>query len=81
MRPGSPKGSAIEVNLAALDHLERIAAALDRGYVLTIDYGYTAEEITARPALSERFADELPQTSSLAKTCLPIRVAATSPPT
>jgi SAM-dependent MidA family methyltransferase len=43
--PGLAEGQRIEVNLAALKQLERITAALDRGYVLTIDYGYTAEEI------------------------------------
>jgi SAM-dependent MidA family methyltransferase len=43
--PGLAEGQRIEVNLAALDQLETIAASLDRGYVLTIDYGYTAEEI------------------------------------
>jgi SAM-dependent MidA family methyltransferase len=35
------------VNLAALDHLESISRSLKCGYVLTIDYGYTAAEITA----------------------------------
>lgn len=45
--PGLAEGQHIEVNLAALHEFERIAAALDRGYVLTIDYGYTAEEIAA----------------------------------
>ncbi len=43
--PGLAEGQRVEVNFAALEHLERIAAALDRGYVLTIDYGYTAEQI------------------------------------
>jgi len=36
----------IEVNLAALDHLEKISRALKRGHILTIDYGYTANEIS-----------------------------------
>ena len=45
--PGLAEGDHIEVNLAALDECARIAAALKRGYVLTIDYGYTAEEIAA----------------------------------
>jgi SAM-dependent MidA family methyltransferase len=44
--PSLAEGQRIEVNLAALQQLERIVRALDRGYVLTIDYGYTAEEIT-----------------------------------
>jgi len=43
--PDLAEGQRIEVNLAALQQFERIAAALDRGYVLTIDYGYTTEEI------------------------------------
>ncbi|MDE0434368.1 MAG: SAM-dependent methyltransferase [Bryobacterales bacterium] len=45
--PGFADGDRIEVNLDALDECERIAAALKRGYVLTIDYGYTSEEIAA----------------------------------
>ena len=44
---GLAEGDRIEVNLKALDELERIAGALKRGYVLTIDYGYSAEEIAA----------------------------------
>ena len=47
--PGLADGQHIEVNLAALEHLERIAAALGSGYLLTIDYGYTAEEIAQGP--------------------------------
>jgi SAM-dependent MidA family methyltransferase len=45
--PRLAEGQRTEVNLAALQQLETIAATLDRGYVLTIDYGYTAEEIAA----------------------------------
>ena len=44
---GLAQGDRIEVNLKALEELERVATALDRGYVLTIDYGYSAEEIAA----------------------------------
>jgi SAM-dependent MidA family methyltransferase len=51
--PGLAAGQRIEVNLAALERLEWIAAILDRGYVFTIDYGYTAEEI----AHGRRFSD------------------------
>jgi len=40
------RGQIAEVNLEALGWLERIAGSLERGYVLTIDYGYTEEEIT-----------------------------------
>jgi SAM-dependent MidA family methyltransferase len=45
--PELPDGQRIEVNLEALRELENIAGALEQGYVLTIDYGYTAEEIAA----------------------------------
>ena len=44
---GLAEGQKTEANLAALEALERIAASLEAGYVLTIDYGYTAEEIAA----------------------------------
>ena len=37
-------GYRTEVNLNALDWLARVAAKLKRGYVLTVDYGYTAEK-------------------------------------
>ena len=36
-------GYRTEVNLAALDWIQQITDKLDRGYLLTIDYGYTAE--------------------------------------
>jgi SAM-dependent MidA family methyltransferase len=36
-------GYRTEVNLAALDWMRTVAERLHRGYVLTIDYGYTAE--------------------------------------
>ena len=38
-----PDGYRTEVNLAALDWLETVSQKLKRGYLLTIDYGYTAE--------------------------------------
>jgi SAM-dependent MidA family methyltransferase len=41
------KGYTTEVNLRALDWLENIAARLERGYVLTIDYGYERSEYFA----------------------------------
>lgn len=37
-------GYRTEVNLNALDWLVTVAAKLKRGYVLTVDYGYTAEK-------------------------------------
>ena len=40
---GYANGYTTEVNLAALDWLTQIETKLKRGYVLTIDYGYTAE--------------------------------------
>ena len=36
--------TAAEVNLKALEWIERIGRSLKNGYVLTIDYGYTKEE-------------------------------------
>ena len=45
--PGLAEGQKIEANLSALDALETISSSLDEGYVLTIDYGYTVEEIAA----------------------------------
>lgn len=38
------EGDIVEANLEALRWMERIAKALTRGYVLTIDYGYTRRE-------------------------------------
>lgn len=45
MRPA--EGNRGEVNLAALDWMARVAKLLDRGFVLTIDYGYPAQELMA----------------------------------
>jgi SAM-dependent MidA family methyltransferase len=46
-RYGSPlaEGQLAEVNLAALGWLEQVAATLERGFLLTIDYGYRAPEL------------------------------------
>ncbi|NET55181.1 MAG: hypothetical protein F6K47_02965, partial [Symploca sp. SIO2E6] len=38
-----PDGYRSEVNLAALDWLNSVAKRLQRGFLLTIDYGYSAE--------------------------------------
>ena len=38
-----PDGYRTEVNLAALNWLTQVSEKLSRGYILTIDYGYTAE--------------------------------------
>lgn len=45
--PLYPDGYRSEVNLAALDWLSAIASRLQRGYLLTIDYGYLAERYYA----------------------------------
>ncbi len=38
-----PNGYRTEVNLAALDWLDTVASRIDRGFLLTIDYGHTAQ--------------------------------------
>ena len=43
------EGGWIEINLAALGWLDEIAARLERGWVLAIDYGYTARELVRFP--------------------------------
>lgn len=40
--PAHPDGYRTEVNLSALTWLETVAKKLNRGYLLTIDYGYPA---------------------------------------
>lgn len=40
-----PEGAQAEVCLAALDWIAQAANALDRGFVLTIDYGHEAREL------------------------------------
>jgi len=40
-----PRGARAEINLQALDWIASIAAALGKGFVLTIDYGYAAPEL------------------------------------
>ena len=42
--PSWEEGNLLEVNLEALAWVERIAGALERGYALSIDYGYTSRE-------------------------------------
>jgi len=46
---GLEEGAWIEINLAALGWLDQIAARLERGWVFTIDYGYTARELVRFP--------------------------------
>lgn len=43
------EGAWLEIGLDALRWLEQIADRLESGYVLTIDYGYTAKEIRRFP--------------------------------
>ncbi len=45
--PSLAPGQTLEGNLQTLDWLDRIARSLQRGFVVTIDYGFTAEEISA----------------------------------
>lgn len=42
--PAWEEGDLLEVNLDALRWMERIASSLERGYLLSIDYGYTSRE-------------------------------------
>jgi SAM-dependent MidA family methyltransferase len=46
------EGQRAEVNLEALSWLQRVAQGLARGFIITIDYGYRAEELYSplRPA-------------------------------
>ncbi len=39
------EGQRAEVNLEALDWMEKVSRCLKKGFVLTIDYGYLAEEL------------------------------------
>jgi SAM-dependent MidA family methyltransferase len=48
--PAPDEGRWYEVNLAALRWLDRIAAMLTKGYILTIDYGFTRAESVRFPA-------------------------------
>jgi SAM-dependent MidA family methyltransferase len=41
------EGQKAEINLKALDWMEKIGRFLKKGFVLTIDYGYLAEELYA----------------------------------
>jgi SAM-dependent MidA family methyltransferase len=48
--PPPEEGRVLEANLEALRWMERIGRALERGWVLTIDYGYTRAEALRFPA-------------------------------
>src|SRR5207253_10071463 len=43
------EGQVAEINLEARSWIRRIAASLDRGYHLAIDYGYLHDEFFAQP--------------------------------
>jgi SAM-dependent MidA family methyltransferase len=43
LAPPYPEGYRTEVNLAALGWMQTVADRLERGYVLTIDYGYPSQ--------------------------------------
>ena len=40
-----PEGYRTEVNLQAMDWMEQVAQRIDRGFVVTIDYGHTAHDL------------------------------------
>ncbi|WP_018629090.1 class I SAM-dependent methyltransferase [Niabella aurantiaca] len=40
-----PRGFRTEINLQAVGWIAEVANAIDKGYVLTIDYGYPSEEL------------------------------------
>jgi SAM-dependent MidA family methyltransferase len=48
--PDAAEGREYEANLEAVAWIERIARTLERGYLLTIDYGYTRAESVRFPA-------------------------------
>jgi SAM-dependent MidA family methyltransferase len=45
LNPTWPDGYRTEVNLQALEWMEQVAQRIDRGFVLTIDYGHTAQDL------------------------------------
>jgi SAM-dependent MidA family methyltransferase len=45
LNPTWPDGYRTEVNLQALDWMGQIAQRIDRGFVVTIDYGHTAQDL------------------------------------
>lgn len=40
-----PEGYRTEVNLLAMDWMEQVSRRMDRGFVLTVDYGHTAQDL------------------------------------
>jgi SAM-dependent MidA family methyltransferase len=47
--PAPQEGNWYEINLPALEWMDRIAGTLRSGYVLTVDYGYTRSEAVRFP--------------------------------
>lgn len=47
--PDAEEGTVVEVNLAAISSIAQVGRALERGFVLTIDYGYTTRELVRFP--------------------------------
>ena len=45
LNPVWPEGYRTEVNLLAIAWMEQVARCMDRGFVLTIDYGHTAQDL------------------------------------
>jgi SAM-dependent MidA family methyltransferase len=45
LNPTWPEGYRTEVNLLAMDWMEQVARRMDRGFVVTIDYGHTAQDL------------------------------------
>jgi SAM-dependent MidA family methyltransferase len=45
LNPTWPDGYRTEVNLQALDWMDQVAQRIDRGFVVTIDYGHTAQDL------------------------------------
>jgi SAM-dependent MidA family methyltransferase len=45
LNPAWPEGYRTEVNLLAIGWMEQVARLMDRGFVLTIDYGHTAQDL------------------------------------
>ena len=65
--PGA--GCRAEVSFEAMEAMEAIAARIDRGYILTLDYGYEAEQLYApwrRMGTLMAFRNHSPQPDPLA---------------
>lgn len=45
LNPDWPEGYRTEVNLQALDWMGQVARRMKRGFILTIDYGHTAQDL------------------------------------